>query len=465
MALHSLPLTYAGYGVIGGIGIGIGYVVPIGGLLRWFPDRRGLAAGLGTLGFGGGAMLAAPANEALMAGFRVAPTYLGPVGAVEVALEGGRRVAMPAGGGGGGAAEEVVVATAADVASWGGELAEGVYLVGTGDTGVAATFLTLGGGYALLMSAAAFGFRTPAPGWVPAATAAAAPAAAPAQPEPAEQRRELAGEGQQDPRRNAAAKPERLLAETEDVHVDDVHKTPQFWLLWAATAGNALGGIIILSSAKLMMTVRPCPACVVIYCRLIHHVTCTHRSGSTAVSFFAALCLIVAVCPPACPPARPPARRLRCRQDIFGTTMPTLVDSSFAAGYVSALSLANMSGRLGWASFSDLLGRKPTTLVFASLGLPACLAVPQLTALAAADPTAVAPLVGFCGSTMVMITMYGGVYALLPAYAADIFGQKHVTAIFGRLMTAAPVAALCGPLLLTNLRAQAHADQARQLAR
>jgi MFS family permease len=133
VALHSLPLTYLGYGVVGGIGIGIGYVVPIGVLMRWFPDRRGLAAGLGVLGFGGGAALAAPLNEGLMAAHRRAPEYLGAAADIEVSLEGGRRVAEFGGG-----SAEVVVATVSDLASWGpGVLQEGVYVVGTGDTGVA----------------------------------------------------------------------------------------------------------------------------------------------------------------------------------------------------------------------------------------------------------------------------------------------------------------------------------------
>jgi hypothetical protein len=93
-------------------------------------------------------------------------------------------------------------------------------------------------------------------------------------------------------------------------------------------------------------------------------------------------------------------------------------------------------------------------LAFGALGVPACLAVPQWTALASADPSATLPLAGFYGSTLLLITAYGGVYALLPAFAADLYGARHVSAIFGRLMTAAPVAAVTGPLLLANLRAQ-----------
>ena len=59
---HQLGLLYLGYGVIGGTGLGLGYVSPIGTLLKWFPDRRGLASGMAIMGFGGGAMIGCPAE-------------------------------------------------------------------------------------------------------------------------------------------------------------------------------------------------------------------------------------------------------------------------------------------------------------------------------------------------------------------------------------------------------------------
>jgi hypothetical protein len=59
--------------------------------------------------------------------------------------------------------------------------------------------------------------------------------------------------------------------------------------------------------------------------------------------------------------------------------------------------------------------------------------------------------------------MYGGLYALLPAFAADLYGERHVTAIFGRLMLAAPIAAVSGPLLLANLRAASYNNAAADL--
>ncbi|APR95406.1 MFS transporter [Pandoraea thiooxydans] len=69
---HQIWLLYFGYGVLGGIGLGLGYVSPVSTLIRWFPDRRGMAAGLAIMGFGGGAMIAAPLSVALMNHFKSA---------------------------------------------------------------------------------------------------------------------------------------------------------------------------------------------------------------------------------------------------------------------------------------------------------------------------------------------------------------------------------------------------------
>ena len=68
--LHSLALIYLGYGVIGGVGLGLGYISPVSTLIKWFPDRPGLATGLAIMGFGGGAMIGAPLANNLMAFFK-----------------------------------------------------------------------------------------------------------------------------------------------------------------------------------------------------------------------------------------------------------------------------------------------------------------------------------------------------------------------------------------------------------
>jgi MFS family permease len=69
IATGQLWLLYLGYGVLGGIGLGIGYISPVSTLIKWFPDRPGLATGLAIMGFGGGAMIAGPASRQLMSGY------------------------------------------------------------------------------------------------------------------------------------------------------------------------------------------------------------------------------------------------------------------------------------------------------------------------------------------------------------------------------------------------------------
>ena len=70
VSLHKIWLLYFGYGVIGGIGLGLGYIAPVSTLVKWFPDRPGMATGLAIMGFGGGALIGAPLGVELMGTFR-----------------------------------------------------------------------------------------------------------------------------------------------------------------------------------------------------------------------------------------------------------------------------------------------------------------------------------------------------------------------------------------------------------
>ena len=80
--LHSIWLLYFGYGFVGGIGLGIGYISPVSTLIKWFPDRKGVATGMAIMGFGGGAMIGSPLANNLMNHFKasapmgVAPTFI-----------------------------------------------------------------------------------------------------------------------------------------------------------------------------------------------------------------------------------------------------------------------------------------------------------------------------------------------------------------------------------------------------
>ncbi|WP_165075322.1 OFA family MFS transporter [Paludisphaera rhizosphaerae] len=80
--LHSLSVLYLGYGVIGGVGLGLGYIAPVSTLVKWFPDRPGMATGLAIMGFGGGALIGAPLGVELMGRFKSA----GSVGVWEAFL-------------------------------------------------------------------------------------------------------------------------------------------------------------------------------------------------------------------------------------------------------------------------------------------------------------------------------------------------------------------------------------------
>jgi OFA family oxalate/formate antiporter-like MFS transporter len=73
--IENLWLLYLGYGVLGGIGLGIGYITPVSTLVKWFPDRRGMATGLAIMGFGFAAMIASPAMEYLMTAFSIPATF------------------------------------------------------------------------------------------------------------------------------------------------------------------------------------------------------------------------------------------------------------------------------------------------------------------------------------------------------------------------------------------------------
>ncbi len=86
LATTQLWLVYLGYGVIGGIGLGIGYISPVSTLIKWFPDRPGLATGLAIMGFGGGALIASPLSNRLMAAFGGDPTSTVPTFVVLGAL-------------------------------------------------------------------------------------------------------------------------------------------------------------------------------------------------------------------------------------------------------------------------------------------------------------------------------------------------------------------------------------------
>jgi hypothetical protein len=115
------------------------------------------------------------------------------------------------------------------------------------------------------------------------------------------------------------------------------------------------------------------------------------------------------------------------------------------------ISLFNMLGRFFWASASDYLGRKTTYYIFFVLGIMLYCSIPYSAAQVSVDPSVIW-LVYFYAATMLIFTMYGGGFATIPAYLADVFGTRFVGGIHGRLLTAWASAGVFGPVAITSLR-------------
>jgi MFS family permease len=124
-------------------------------------------------------------------------------------------------------------------------------------------------------------------------------------------------------------------------------------------------------------------------------------------------------------------------QDFFGS-----VTAAAAAGFVGLLSLCNMSGRFGWSSTSDVIGRKPTYMMYLGVGA-ICYFL-----LATVGTASVAVFVILTG---IILSFYGGGFATVPAYLKDLFGTIEVGAIHGRLLTAWSAAGIAGPLIVNGL--------------
>jgi len=120
-----------------------------------------------------------------------------------------------------------------------------------------------------------------------------------------------------------------------------------------------------------------------------------------------------------------------------------------AAAVVSIISLFNAGGRFLWASGSDYIGRRNTYTIFFAAQLGLFLLIPGLAARG--------NWFAFQASLFVVFTMYGGGFATIPAFLADIFGPQNVGAIHGALLTAWSVAAVAGPVIITELSNRAKA--------
>ena len=127
-------------------------------------------------------------------------------------------------------------------------------------------------------------------------------------------------------------------------------------------------------------------------------------------------------------------------QEMF----PGRITPVAAAGFVGLLSLFNMGGRFFWSSISDYIGRKSTYAIFFLLGILLYAAVPSIGKAGS--------IFLFVAAYVVIMSMYGGGFATVPAYLKDVFGTMHVGAIHGRLLTAWSVAGVLGPVLINYIR-------------
>jgi MFS family permease len=181
------------------------------------------------------------------------------------------------------------------------------------------------------------------------------------------------------------------------VHVSKVWGIPQFWLIWMVLCMNVSAGIGVIGMASPML------------------------------------------------------------QEVFGGSLigvqAKFVDldkdqlkaiATVAAGFTALLSLFNIGGRFFWASLSDKLGRKLTYVVFFILGGALYFSVP--------GSAAAGSIVLFVSAFCIILSMYGGGFATVPAYLADIFGTQMVGAIHGRLLTAWATAGVLGPVVVNYMR-------------
>jgi MFS family permease len=185
---------------------------------------------------------------------------------------------------------------------------------------------------------------------------------------------------------------------TRQVHLRDAHKTKQFWLIWAVLCLNVSAGIGVIGMASPMLQEIFGGALI----------------GHPEIHFTA---------------LNDEQRRLV---------------ATIAAGFTGLLSLFNIGGRFFWASMSDYVGRKMTYYTFFALGIALYAAAPWLAH--------IGHKALFVLAFGIILSMYGGGFATVPAYLADIFGTQFVGAIHGRLLTAWSTAGIIGPVVVNYIR-------------
>lgn len=184
---------------------------------------------------------------------------------------------------------------------------------------------------------------------------------------------------------------------TRHVHVKNVWGIPQFWLVWMVLCMNVSAGIGVIGMASPMLQ---------------------EVFGGSLIG-------------------------LSTRYADLDKSQLTTI-AGIAAGFAALLSLFNIVGRFFWASLSDKLGRKNTYVVFFVLGGILYASIPS--------SAAAGSQLLFVAALCLILSMYGGGFATVPAYLADLFGTQMVGAIHGRLLTAWATAGVLGPVVVNYMR-------------
>jgi len=192
-------------------------------------------------------------------------------------------------------------------------------------------------------------------------------------------------------------KPRTALITSRNVALNTATVTPQFWFVWGVLCLNVTAGIGIIGMASPMLQ---------------------EVFGGRLIG------------------VNQPFEQLNQAQHAAIATL--------AAGFTGLLSLFNIAGRFCWASFSDYIGRKPTYMVFFLLGITLYASIPWTAA--------TGNMALFVGFFCIILSMYGGGFATVPAYLADLFGTRVVGAIHGRLLTAWSAAGIFGPVIVNYIR-------------
>jgi MFS family permease len=193
------------------------------------------------------------------------------------------------------------------------------------------------------------------------------------------------------------AKANNAMITTRSVSVKKVWGIPQFWLVWVVLTMNVSAGIGVIGMASPMLQE--------VFAGSLIGVTQTFTE--------------------------------------LDKTQLTAI-AGVAAGFTALISLFNIGGRFFWASISDKLGRKMTYTVFFVLGGVLYFSIPS--------SAAAGNLALFVGAICIILSMYGGGFATVPAYLADLFGTQNVGAIHGRLLTAWSTAGILGPVVVNYMR-------------